>query len=151
MICEKHNEEKVTYKNGKKTCLTCNKIAQREWWQKNKLSQQERVKQNRNRLKDIILDIKKTKMCAICCETNPMVLEFDHIRDKTECVSELARIGIKKERIEEEISKCRVLCSNCHQIKTHIEKQTYIYKKFENDERYKQLFIKIIDMIKSEL
>ena len=36
MICEKHNEEKVTYKSGKKECRSCNREYQASWWNKNK-------------------------------------------------------------------------------------------------------------------
>ena len=74
MICEKHNEEKVTYKSGKKECRSCNREYQASWWNKNKIKQQERVKKNRNRLQDFILEIKESNKCFICNEQNPLIL-----------------------------------------------------------------------------
>ena len=151
MICEKHNEEMVNQKNRLR-CMACNREQQRIWWNKNKLAQQERVKKNRNRLKDIITDIKETKICLICEEDNPMVLEFDHIihSDKKETVSEMTRIGVNPETIKQEIAKCRVLCSNCHQIKTHIENNSHTFKRYEADLRFKNKIEKIIAMIESK-
>jgi hypothetical protein len=148
MICEKHNEEKVTYKNGQKECRSCNREYQSVWWNKNKIKQQERVKKNRNRLQDVILEIKECNKCLICAEDNPMVLEFDHVErlEKRENVSDMVRIGIKPETIKQEMSKCRVLCSNCHQIKTQIENNSYAYKKYETDSRYKDKIEKIKSM-----
>lgn len=150
MICEKHGEEKVTYKNGKKQCRSCNREAQSTWWNKNKKKQQERVKRNRNRLQDIIIEIKKTNKCAICEEQNPMVLDFDHFENKTESVSEMIRIGVKPDTIKNEISKCRILCSNCHRIKTHLENNSYIFQKFETDERFTEKIEKIRLMIEKK-
>ena len=147
MICEKHNEEKVTYKSGKKECRSCNREYQASWCNKNKIKQQERVKKNRNRLQDFILEIKESNKCFICNEQNPLILEFDHVENKTEAVSEMVRIGVKPETIKNEISKCRILCSNCHRIKTHIENNSYIYKKYETDERFSDKFEKIKLMI----
>lgn len=147
MICEKHNEEKVTYKNGRKQCRSCNKESQSIWWNKNKIKQQERVKKNRNRLQDVVLEVKESNKCFICEEQNPMVLEFDHLENKSESVSEMVRIGVKPEAIKNEITKCRILCSNCHRIKTHIENNSYIFKKYETDQRFSDKIQKIITMM----
>lgn len=45
-------------------------------------------------------------------ESDPIVLEFDHLRDKSCNVSRMTNANIEK--IKEEVAKCRVLCSNCH-------------------------------------
>lgn len=53
--------------------------------------------------------------CVNCGETDPIVLEFDHINpeEKKSAVSSL--IGRASEaRILEEIRKCVVRCANCH-------------------------------------
>lgn len=46
-----------------------------------------------------------------------MVLEFDHIRDKTIAVSRLTPSSTPK-RILAEIQKCEVRCVNCHMRRT---------------------------------
>lgn len=56
--------------------------------------------------------------CVDCGESDPVCLEFDHIRGlKIKCISEM--IGTYAwDAIEYEISKCEVRCANCHRKKT---------------------------------
>ncbi len=65
-----------------------------------------------------ILDYLKDHPCIDCGETDPIVLEFDHIRDKTHNVGDLLRCGFALTKIMDEINKCEVRCSNCHTRKT---------------------------------
>jgi hypothetical protein len=61
--------------------------------------------------------------CVDCGESNPVVLEFDHVRGrKRMAVANMARQGYSIGAIEEEIAKCQVRCANCHRIKTHKER-----------------------------
>ena len=55
--------------------------------------------------------------CALCGEADPVVLDFDHLRDKVWEVTNLARYG-GWSRLLAEIEKCRVLCANCHRRQT---------------------------------
>lgn len=55
--------------------------------------------------------------CVDCGETDPIVLEFDHVRgEKKDGVVNLACYGWKT--VEIEIAKCDVRCANCHKRKT---------------------------------
>jgi hypothetical protein len=56
--------------------------------------------------------------CVDCGETDIVVLEFDHLRDKVMDVSVLSREGYSLERIKHEIAKCEVVCANCHKRRT---------------------------------
>ena len=49
-----------------------------------------------------------------CGERDPRVLDFDHLRDKSECVGALAAWGAPAGRLMAEIAKCEVRCANCH-------------------------------------
>jgi hypothetical protein len=55
--------------------------------------------------------------CVLCGEADPVVLDFDHLRDKVWEVTNLARHG-GWSRLLAEIEKCRVLCANCHRRQT---------------------------------
>lgn len=57
--------------------------------------------------------------CVDCGESDPIVLDFDHIRDKACDVSHLVYHGHPWERILEEIAKCQVRCANDHRRATY--------------------------------
>jgi len=49
-------------------------------------------------------------------------MDFDHVRGrKHKNVMELVPT-LSKKKIDEEIAKCEVVCSNCHRIRTHMRK-----------------------------
>jgi hypothetical protein len=54
-----------------------------------------------------------THPCALCGEADPVVLDFDHLRDKLREVTVTAHLSGRANLIAE-IAKCRVLCANCH-------------------------------------
>jgi len=51
-------------------------------------------------------------------ESDPVVLEFDHQRDKVYAISWLVYNKRKIEVLQAEIEKCLVRCANCHRRKT---------------------------------
>jgi len=55
--------------------------------------------------------------CIDCGETDPVVLEFDHLRDKSFAIgAKLAQFAWQT--ILDEIQKCEVVCANCHRRRT---------------------------------
>lgn len=65
--------------------------------------------------------------CVDCGETNPLALEFDHVRGKKKfSIAEYNHRGW--DTIFKEIQKCDVRCSNCHKIKTHKDTRSWKYK-----------------------
>jgi hypothetical protein len=56
--------------------------------------------------------------CVDCGERDIVVLDFDHLDDKTFEVSAMVRNGAPWERILIEIAKCEVVCANDHRRRT---------------------------------
>lgn len=57
-----------------------------------------------------------------CGESDPVVLEFDHLREKRDTISSLLRWQTSWPAIEREMSRCAVRCANCHRRKTALER-----------------------------
>lgn len=55
--------------------------------------------------------------CVDCGEDDPVVLEFDHLRDKKFAISSGIR-GRNWRDVLDEIAKCEVVCANCHRRRT---------------------------------
>jgi hypothetical protein len=55
--------------------------------------------------------------CVDCGESDPVVLEFDHLEDKAFNISEGLR-DRSWQSILDEIKKCDVVCANCHRRRT---------------------------------
>jgi hypothetical protein len=109
------------------TCKECQSKQRKEWYEGNKDKHIDNVRKNKKRTiaeaQQYIWDYLATHPCVDCGESNPVVLEFDHVRgQKRKAVGDLARQGYSLEAIRTEISKCVVRCANCHRTKTHNER-----------------------------
>lgn len=57
--------------------------------------------------------------CVDCGESDPVVLEFDHVRGKKrDTIQGLVYKGHSLRMVMDEIAKCEVRCANCHRRKT---------------------------------
>lgn len=72
----------------------------------------------RNDRKAFVLMYLQANPCAVCGETDPVVLDFDHLGDKTAAIALMINQCQPLVKIEAEMKKCQVLCSNCHRRKT---------------------------------
>ena len=64
--------------------------------------------------------VKGMSSCVDCGESNPIVLDFDHVHgDKSHNISDMVNGSYGISSIKEEIRKCEIRCSNCHRKKTH--------------------------------
>ncbi len=65
------------------------------------------------------VDEAKRVPCTDCGQVfDPVCMDFDHLdpTTKTRTVAQMTNFSIK--RIQEEIDKCEVVCSNCHRLRT---------------------------------
>ena len=127
-VCNKCKIEKpldAFNRNGAKkdgrsgTCRDCQKIYKNSHYQANKAAVYAKVVERRRMLTDKVWEYKSNSKCHDCGERNPIVLEFDHLGDKSFNVSEMPTQGYSWERILQEIKKCDVVCANCHRIRTY--------------------------------
>jgi hypothetical protein len=63
--------------------------------------------------------------CVDCGETDLLVLEFDHLRDKKYNIGEMVNRDFTWGSILREIEKCEVVCANCHRRRTYTRRRTY--------------------------
>lgn len=83
-----------------------------------------RNKSQRSKNKAYVDAIKSISECIDCGESNPLVLDFDHVRGKKiMCISNMVRNSYSIDTIKKEMDKCEVRCSNCHRIITHKRKK----------------------------
>ena len=80
------------------------------------LGRKEIDKRKKIKMKTWMGSIKSQTQCAVCGEKDIRCLDFHHINraDKIMSVGEMASRFFNKDSILREISKCSVLCSNCH-------------------------------------
>ena len=72
----------------------------------------------RERNKAFVRGYLETHPCVDCGQSDPAVLEFDHIDEKTATVSQLKWASAPLEKIMSEIERCEVRCVNCHMRRT---------------------------------
>ncbi len=62
----------------------------------------------------------KNRYCTSCGIDDIRVLDFDHLdpAEKSFTIARAINDAYSWERIQKEIKKCRILCANCHRIRT---------------------------------
>lgn len=122
------NDFEATRSGYRKTCKDC----RRSYWRKINEGRRDYLRAkarsslcvNRQRVWDFLLD----HPCVDCGETDPVVLEFDHVNgDKELAISSMVSRTCSWDLIEAEIAKCVVRCANCHRRKTAKERGWYSY------------------------
>jgi len=116
-------------RNRKNTCKACVAAYHREYFQNNKPHYMRVVRVNMRRRiaanKAFLIHYLNTHPCVDCGESDPLVLEFDHVRgEKRYQVGEMVTHGYALATIKAEIAKCEVCCANCHRKRT-VKKRGY--------------------------
>jgi hypothetical protein len=115
-------------------CRTCDAAYKRAWYLRNRQRHLERARisnaktlaENQVRMWTYLA----IHPCVDCGETDPIVLEFDHVRgDKVASVSLMVVRRWCWSTIQAEIEKCEVRCANCHRRKTARDRGYYERKR----------------------
>ncbi|NIT77341.1 MAG: hypothetical protein GWO44_10590 [Thermoplasmata archaeon] len=100
------------------------KAAKRRWYRKNAKKVKARARANneiyRKRNQEYVRQIKASTPCADCGNHfHFCVMDFDHVTDDKEgAIADMVRDCCSLERINREIEKCEIVCSNCHRLRT---------------------------------
>lgn len=110
-------------------CKTCQRTYSNNHYIENKdkhnKKRYQRTKVVRKEHAAKIKALKDNQSCTDCGVPYPhYVLEFDHLSDKVANISEMAG-KCSWIKIQKEIDKCELVCSNCHRERTHKRKTEY--------------------------
>lgn len=133
--CYKCNELKLLNNfSSRNSCKDCKKVENQEYYYTDPTYKEKAVlglKQRRDICRLALCKYLEGKSCSHCPENDPLVLEFDHLRDKKGNISNLVNQG-NWNIVLQEIEKCQLLCANCHNRKTAKEKNHLKYRYFTN-------------------
>ena len=122
LTIDEFNKNKTKSDGLQVNCKTCQNKRQSNWYQNNKEKHRLTVKEYKATTKieiyEKIRDYLLEHPCVKCGEDDLIVLEFDHLGDKIENISDMVSQGTNWNKIYAEIQKCQVLCANCHKRKT---------------------------------
>ncbi|MEK6226201.1 MAG: hypothetical protein AABM40_07875 [Chloroflexota bacterium] len=103
-------------------CRQCFAAYGKEYYRKNREAQKTRLLRNtevrRADNRQRAIGYLRSHPCVDCGETDIVVLQFDHVRDKKRDLARMINGGWTWAAIEREIAKCEVRCANCHRVKT---------------------------------
>ncbi len=123
-LCKVEKEISEFHKNSKKIdglqseCKSCKSTRYKGYYSNDRLRYFKNAELARNRANELIRS-KKDVPCTDCGIKYPYyVMDFDHLglEEKIECVARMTR---SYKKLEKEIAKCEVVCSNCHRERTH--------------------------------
>ena len=113
-------------------CRDCNIETNKRWYRDNPDARPRRMdayaRRRREQAHRLVLEYLREHPCVDCGETDPVVLEFDHLRDKVRNVSAMANAAQPWEKIAAEIAKCDVVCANCHRRRTARRLNSFRYR-----------------------
>ena len=120
-FASRHDRGKKQYQSN---CRDCQKNYRKQHYLSNREKYIKKAKKYRETFTEWIVEYKKNLKCEICNENRYWVLDFHH-KDPKEKDIEISVLvkNCNKKRILDEISKCMVVCSNCHRDLHHQERQ----------------------------
>jgi hypothetical protein len=138
-ICKQQKDKldfnrKLSRKDGLQPhCRKCSNKKSKEYYRKNKKKHYEIVKKNNKRYiernREFVYQYLLKHPCVDCDEANPILLDFDHVKEKIIEVSKLYRDAFSIKRIQEEIDRCKIRCVKCHRLKTAKTHDWWIFKR----------------------
>lgn len=107
-------------------CKECHKLYRRSHYDNNKQKYIDKADAWRRKEKIKFYQWLSQFACVDCGNADMRTFEFDHLYDKSFNISE--KIGaLKFDSLMNEVSKCDIVCANCHAIRTAERQQFYSF------------------------
>lgn len=139
--CKQGLENKDFYPSSKYWCKACQKEKMKEgystaYWKKRWARGTDKERRKRTARENYIKLFKlfETTPCVDCGKIDILEAQFDHIKDKSCNVSLLVGNGTSWRRILQEIDKCEIVCSGCHDKRTHKRTNSYRWQYTQHGE-----------------
>lgn len=117
---ERFHKNKISPDGYTNICKECRVSYHAGWYLKNKNKVDGYNKKHKEEIQKYIRDFLKNCFCVDCGETDPIVLEFDHVRgEKRFSIAEAPHRKVSIKTLKLEIEKCEIRCANCHRRKTY--------------------------------
>ena len=116
---EKYNEYGRNYyhRNVEKCALRA-----KEWRENNKDYRRTKQREDKRQRKLEAIEYKGGK-CEQCLQTfHPSIYEFHHLNPEEKDRDPSKMLSLSKERLYNELDKCKLLCANCHRFIHHGDK-----------------------------
>lgn len=140
--CKKHGQTEFSYIAGKCQrwrCLECNREYSNGTYKTSSTRSGEvkkRATRRRQNQRQLTWDYLLDHPCVCCGESDPVVLDFDHIDPTKKLFTIGTALKHSRQKVLDEIKKCQVLCSNCHRRKTARDGNWYSYIVKEGTKSY---------------
>lgn len=122
--CKLPKEESEFFFKNKATgklhsyCKQCKRELDRLSYRKDGNARAEKIRFNARksikRAKEFVRELKMQSVCRKCKDNRWYVLDFHHLENKEDTISMLVHKGPSMKKLQAEIAKCEILCSNCH-------------------------------------
>lgn len=99
-------------------CKYCMREYLKQHYRSNREYYRDKNRNAKRALRAKLLEYLMQHPCSRCKESDPIVLEFHHLRDKKFSIAKMFMRTMAWETLLKEIEKCIVLCSNCHKRET---------------------------------
>lgn len=108
-------------KDGVQTyCKQCNIALRIDYYKRNSDKEKDYDRDRKLQISKRLWEFLENNPCVDCGESDPRVLEFDHVKGKKKFNLGGCRSYAWK-TVQKEITKCQVRCANCHRRKTALE------------------------------
>lgn len=122
--CRRDRASEEWYPGKQSYCIECQSEIGKERRKKGGRSLRKRESErisNYYKERLAVVNSHKDKPCTDCGKSYPpWVMDFDHVRGKkTQNIATMLSACAPMPRILKEISKCELVCANCHRQRTH--------------------------------